>query len=420
MKTKAAVLAGKNKIYIREFELPPIGPDELLVKNISNSLCLSTYKAAIRGAEHKRVPPDIAEHPAITGHEFAGVIMEVGDNLKGHYAPMEKFVLQPAMGLKSGYSAGYSYEYFGGNATYCIIPKTAVELGCVLSYQGSYFADASLAEPMSCIIGAFHASYHTTQYVYQHAMGIKPGGAVALLGCCGPMGLGAIEYAVGGPVKPRLVVVTDLDDKRLARAQALIKPEDAALKGVRLIYLNAKECNTGEILMKLTAGQGYDDVFVFAAAAPLIEMGDQILGNDGCLNFFAGPTKQPFTAPINFYNVHYESTHLVGTSGGSTGDMLESLHLSDEGIIHPSYMVTHIGGLDSVPETKLHLPDIPGGKKLIYPHIEMPLTAIDDFERLGESDPLFRELALICGQHHNCWCEQAEQYLLREREIILC
>lgn len=84
-------------------------------------------------------------------------------------------MLQPAMGLPSGYSAGYSYEYFGGNATYMIIPEVAINLGCVLPYHGSYFAAASLAEPMCCIIGAYNANFHTTPYVYEHRMGIKPG-----------------------------------------------------------------------------------------------------------------------------------------------------------------------------------------------------------------------------------------------------
>ena len=66
MRTTAAVLSGKKKIYLREFDLPEIGEEELLVKVISNSICLSTYKAALRGEEHKRVPEDISEHPVIT------------------------------------------------------------------------------------------------------------------------------------------------------------------------------------------------------------------------------------------------------------------------------------------------------------------------------------------------------------------
>lgn len=412
MKTRAAVLAGKNKIYIREFELPEITEDELLVKVISDSVCLSTYKAFIRGEEHKRVPENIAEHPAIAGHEFAGIIQKVGKRLKDKFKEGQKFVLQPAMGLDSGYSPGYSYEYFGGNATYCIIPKVAIDLGCVLPLNGTYFANASLAEPMSCIIGAFHANYHTKQYVYKHDMGIKDGGKVALLGCAGPMGLGAIEYAINGAIKPKLVVVVDINEAKLNRAASLIKVEEAKEKGVELIYLNTENIDTVEELMKLSGGKGYDDVFVFAAVKQLIEAADDILGKDGCLNSFAGPTDNNFKAQFNFYKVHYEGTHIVGTSGGSTGDMLESIDLSEKGLINPSFMITHVGGLNAAPDTIRNLPDIPGGKKLIYSHIDMELTAIEDFEKLGENNGFYRQLSEICKKNNNVWCEEAEKFLL--------
>lgn len=414
MKSTAAVLSGKNSVYVKEVDLPEIGEEELLVKVVSNSVCLSTYKAAIRGADHKRVPDDVSkEHPVITGHEFAGYIVKVGEKLKDQFEEGEKFVLQPAMGLPSGYSAGYSYEYYGGNATYCIIPKVSIDLGCVLPYKGDYFANASLAEPMSCIIGAFHATYHTTPYLYEHKMGLKDGGNIALLGCAGPMGIGAIDYAVNGPYHSKCIVVTDIDQERLDRAKSLITVEDAAKKGIKLVYMNTanSEDPVKEVKEK-NGGNGFDEVFVFAPVKPLIEMGDQLLGNDGCLNFFAGPTDNQFTAEFNFYNVHYESTHICGTSGGAPQDMLESLKLSEEGKINPSYMITHIGGINAAPNTILNLPHIPGGKKLIYPHIHMELTAIEDFEELGKTNEMFAELARICKANNNVWCEQAEKYLL--------
>jgi threonine dehydrogenase-like Zn-dependent dehydrogenase len=414
MKATAAVLAGKNQVYVKEVDLPEIGEEELLVKVVSNSICLSTYKAALRGGEHKRVPEDISpEHPTITGHEFGGYIVEVGEKLKDQFKEGDKFVLQPAMGLPSGYSAGYSYEYYGGNATYCIIPKVSIDLGCVLPYEGEYFANASLAEPMSCIIGAFHATYHTTPYVYEHQMGLKDGGSVALLGCAGPMGIGAIDYALNGPYNSKRIVVTDINEERLERAKSLITPEDAAQKGVELIYVNtAGKENATEELKELNGGKGYDEVFVFAPVVPLIEMGDDLLGNDGCLNFFAGPTDNNFKAKYNFYNVHYEGTHICGTSGGAPADMIESLKLSEEGKINPSYMITHIGGINAAPETILNLPKLAGGKKLIYPHIEMELTAIEDFEALGKDNEMFAKLAEICKANNNVWSVEAEKYLL--------
>ncbi len=53
-------------------------------------------------------------------------------------------------------------------------------------------------------------------------------------------------------------------------------------------------------------------------------------------------------------------------------------------------------------------PDIPGGKKLIYNGVTMPLTAIADFAEKGETDPLFKELARLVEETHGIWNEQAE------------
>lgn len=418
--TTAAVICGKKDVRLRTFELPAITNDELLVKNISNGVCLSTYKAALLGSEHKRVPENINEVPVMTGHEYAGIIVDVGANLRNKFQPGQPFVLQPAMGLPSGYSAGYSYETFGGNATYSIIPKIAIDLGCVLPYNGSYFANASLAEPMSCIIGAFHASYHTKPYVYEHQMGIKPGGSLALLACAGPMGIGAIDYAINGPVKPRLIVVTDIDEQRLARAESLITTQKAKENGIELHYINtAKVNNPVEYLKALNQGMGYDDVMVYAAVQQVLEQADELLGNDGCLNFFAGPTDKQFKVPFNFYNVHYESTHIVGTSGGSTSDMLESIELSEQNKINPSFMITHVGGLKSAPHTILNQLDIPGGKKLIYPHIDMPLTAIDNFRSLSNVAPFFIELDALLAANNYVWNEAAEKALLDYYNVSL-
>ncbi|MFA7389608.1 MAG: L-sorbose 1-phosphate reductase, partial [Proteiniphilum sp.] len=54
----------------------------------------------------------------------------------------------------------------------------------------------------------------------------------------------------------------------------------------------------------------------------------------------------------------------------------------------------------------------PGGKKLIYTHINMPLTPISDFEKLGEESELFGKLAEICNRHNGLWSVEAESYLL--------
>ena len=62
----------------------------------------------------------------------------------------------------------------------------------------------------------------------------------------------------------------------------------------------------------------------------------------------------------------------------------------------------------------LHLPELPGGKKLIYTHLDMELTAIADFAEKGKTDPLFKELARLVEKTHGIWNEQAEKYLLAQ------
>jgi threonine dehydrogenase-like Zn-dependent dehydrogenase len=422
MKTRAVRLYDVNKLSLDEFELPAIKDDEILVSVVSDSVCMSTYKAVIQGAKHKRVPENIATNPTIMGHEFSGVILEVGSEWQDQFKPGQKYAIQPALNYKgSPYAPGYSFEFFGGNTTYCIIPREVMELGFLLNYEGESHYEASLSEPMSCIIGGFHSNYHTETGKYVHNMGIVEGGKMALLAGAGPMGLGAIDYALHCDRKPGLLVVTDINDDRLARARKLFTDEEAKKQGVELHFVNTANYEDAvSYLMDLTEGTGYDDVFVYAPVAPILEEADKILGKDGCLNFFAGPSDTSFTAKVNFYNVHYTPTHIMGSTGGNDDDMRESLAMSSKGLINPAVMLTHIGGIDATIDTILELPKIPGGKKIIYNEIEMPLTAIDDFEKLGETDPFFKELAAIVNKTNGLWNKEAEKYLLTngKRSII--
>ena len=420
MKTKAVRIYGKKDLRLEEFDLPDLKDDEILAQVISDSICMSSYKAAVQGAEHKRVPDDVNINPTIIGHEFAGIILEVGKKWQHKFTRGQKFSIQPAMPQTGSLDApGYSFRYIGGDATHVVIPNIVMETECLLPYNGEAFFPASLSEPMSCIIGAFHACYHVPPATYRHEMGIKKGGKMALLAGVGPMGLGAIDYALHCDRKPGLLVVTDIDDKRLSRASSLFTPEHAAQEGISLIYLNTRDVEDPVLKLKeISGGTGFDDVFVFAPVKQVVEQGDAILGFDGCLNFFAGPSDPAFRAEFNFYNVHYAFTHIVGTSGGNTDDMRESLMLMSEGRINPAVMITHVGGLDAVVDTTLNLPHIPGGKKLIYTNISMPLIALSDLAEAGKDNEFFAGLHAIVARNDYIWSLEAERYLLANgREI---
>lgn len=414
MKTRAVRLYGENKLSMDEFELPKMTEEEILVKVVSNSICMSTYKAAVQGKRHKRVPNDCDVNPVVTGHEFAGVIEKVGKKWQHLYKAGDKFAIQPALNYKGSMdSPGYSFRWYGGNMTYAIIPNEVMEINCFLKYEGEAYFEASLAEPMSCVIGGFHAAYHVKPSTYNHIMDIKKGGALAILGGCGPMGLGAIDYAIHREIKPSLIIVTDISDDKLARAKKVVTVEEAKKHGVTLHYINPNNLeNPVEDMKALNNGNGFDDVFVYVPYAPLVVQGDQLLGKDGCMNFFAGPIDKEFSASINMYNIHYGPTKIIGSTGGNTDDMLESLDMTAKGLINPAVMLTHVGGLNSAAETILNLPKIPGGKKIIYTQIDMPLIAIEDFKKHVNDNPKFAGLADICESHNNLWSLEAERYLL--------
>ena len=92
--------------------------------------------------------------------------------------------------------------------------------------------------------------------------------------------------------------------------------------------------------------------------------------------------------------------------------MKDIVRLIGEGRIDPAVMVTHVGGIDAAIDTTLNLPKIPGGKKLIYTGVNMPLTAIADFAALGEKDARFKTLAELVAKNNGLWSAEAERFVL--------
>ena len=411
MKTKAIRLHGALDMRFEEFELPTLGADEVLIRVVSDSLCASTYKAVKQGVNHKRVPPDIAEKPIIIGHELCGDIVEVGENLKDKWKAGQKIVIQPALKLESGYDPGYSYQYVGGSATYCVVPSIVMERGCLIPYEGDSYFGGSLVESIGCVLRGYKGFYHTDYSTYIRTDGAKRGGKLAILGGAGPMGIGAVELAIGYAGVSE-VVVTDLSQDRLDYAAAKCSPEAAAKHGCKLTYVNTSDIADPVKMLRELSDGGFDDVFVMVPVAALFTMAEAICREDGCVNFFAGPAIHDLQGSINLYRIHYDGIHVVGTAGSIPEDTVDTIHLIEQGKINVGAVVSHILGLRAVPDAILAMEKPSGAKKVCYSGIDIPMVAVDDFEKLGESDPLYRELARIVKANGGLWCAEAEAYLL--------
>lgn len=418
MNTKAVRIYGVKDLRLEEFELPTMKDDEIEARIVTDSLCMSTYKVSNQGEKHKKLPNDLKNHPVIMGHEFCGVITKVGEKWKHLYKPGDCFVAQPNLGRADTFSLGYSFPYVGGEATNVVIMNEAIEKGCLLPYKGEGFFEGALVEPLSCIVAGFKANFHLRdRNDYDHTMGIKEGGALAILGGTGPMGFLAIDYAIHNDRRPKHLVVTGRTQSKLDMAKRLYPVEVAAKYGVTLTYvLTADEDDIVEELKALTPNaKGFDDIFLMAAKERLVTQAEQLLAYDGCLNFFAGPADSKFASTINFYNIHYNATHFVGTSGSNTQDMKDAIALIENKTVNVAKIATHIMGLNHVCESILNLPKMPGGKKIVYSGKEFPVTDVSAF---GENNELEKHLKELVDAHDGLWNAEAEQYFLEHAKDI--
>lgn len=409
MKTKAVRLYGKKDLRLEEFELPQIKDDEILASVVTDSICMSTWKLANQGGNHKKAPDNLEEKPVIIGHEFCGEIIEVGKKWSDKFKNGERYVVQANLQLSDRPDCpGYSYSFVGGDATYIVIPNDVMQQDCLIAYKGETYFEGSLIEPLSCVIGAFNANYHLKAGTYEHKMGIKEGGNLLIVGGTGPMGLLAIDYALHGPIKPKKIVVTDMNTEKLDRAKNFYGSQN----GVEVEYVNVSEVtDQKEVLSKTVNGKGFDDIFVMVPNSKVINEVSDILAPDGCLNFFAGPQDKEFLATVNFYNIHYLYTHYVGTSGGNTEDMRKAVELIENKKVNVATIITHILGLNAAAKTTLEQPEIGGGKKLVYTHKKFDLKKIDE---INDDEKLLS----ILKNNDFVWNKEAEDYILNNYEEI--
>ena len=416
MKIKGVRLYGVKDIRLEEFEIPDITEDEVLLKIECNGIAMSTLKEITLAQRHLRVPKNIKKKPVLIGHEFSETIAKVGERWKDEYQEGKKFVIVPEIPLQIE-SPGYSYPYFGGAATYCIVPGDVIEKGCLIQREAGAFYELAQAQALYSVVSSFHSNYHSKQGSHDHISGIKEGGNTIILGGAGPMGLMAIRYVLEMEKKPKRLVITDTNQERLEKVRKIIPVEEGRRHGVELYYINpAMVTDSVPVLLAMTNEKGYDDVFVYAPPKCVAEIGNRIMGMDGCMNIYAATADKNYRAGMNIYGSHYLKTKLIGSSGGLRSDMVEALELIENKKMNPAIGITHIGGINAIVDTTLYLKKMPGSKKIIYPQIDLPLTAIEDFRKLGETDPVFAQLADACSNHGGLWNSEAESILLKHFE----
>ena len=119
MKAKAWRLYGAADARLEDIELEGAGDEGVVVELVTNTICLSDYKAVSLGTGHKRVPRDIATRPTMFGHEISGIVREVGTKWKDQFHVGQHVGIQPAFNIPGHEleTMGYAWHTIGGDTT---------------------------------------------------------------------------------------------------------------------------------------------------------------------------------------------------------------------------------------------------------------------------------------------------------------
>ena len=243
---KALVAYGRgNYRFEAEYPTPTCGPDDIILKIEGCGVCAGDLKCQ-HGADMfwgGNGQPSWVDPPFIPGHEFVGVVADLGKNVKGvsvgdrltadqivpcgecHFCKSGKYwMCQPHKIF------GFFGSANGGMAEYLRLPKNAVTHKVP---KGLPLEKALLIEPYAC-------SKHC---VDRADIGAED---IVVLSGAGTLGLGMITYA--RQRNPKLLIVLDMKDERLAKAKEL---------GADLVW-NPGKIDVQAEIMKLTYGYGCD------------------------------------------------------------------------------------------------------------------------------------------------------------------
>ncbi|MDR1612635.1 MAG: alcohol dehydrogenase catalytic domain-containing protein [Planctomycetota bacterium] len=256
---------------------------------------------------------------------------------------------------------------------------------------------ASGAIPGKAALDIGRAHYHLTRYVgsgkarAKDAYGqnvrteLKAGGRAWMVGAAGPMGQMHVQRALELENPPAGLYCTDLSQERLDYMAGRLK-HLAEKKGVELVVANVGGMNDlDDRLNAFTGNGGFDDIYVHAPVPALVEHAAGFLGDRSVFNIFAGVgigTKAKLSPDI-FCRRH---TRLVGSSGSSMDDIVNTLGKMEAGRLATRMSLAAIGGIGAVWDGVKGVKEnrFPG-KTAILPQLDgIPLTGLN---RLSDVSP---------------------------------
>ncbi len=317
---KAGILYNDRDIRLGSAPDPVIKPDEVLLENRFAGIC-GTDLHIYRGEFHSRV-----KFPAIQGHEFGGVIQQVGKDVK-NFKVGDRVVVDPIISCHSCPAC------LTGHINAC---RTLKLLGVDLDGGfGQYVAAPEshlyhLPDNVPFKFAPMVEMYGLGHHVLQRGQ-VQPGESVVILGA-GKLGLSVLDvlcHSVGA----NLTIVTDLQPFRLETAKRLGADH----------VINIEHEDPVARVMEITGGQGVDCVIecvghyhVAEGQEPPLQQAIQMIRTAGRI-VTAGLGEQ--LSPVHFKTLVIKEAQIIA-SRVTCGEFGRAIRLLSKGLLHPELLVT--------------------------------------------------------------------------------
>jgi L-iditol 2-dehydrogenase len=309
-------------VRVEDAPEPAAGAGELVIRVRNCSICGTDAKIWRSGH------PDLYP-PRVLGHEVAGEVVEVGEGADG-WSVGDRVQVIAAIpdGTCHECRRGWmtvcpnqeriGYRHDGGFAELMRVPAMVLAVDGVNRVpEGLSFAEASLAEPLSCVING------------QEQAGVGAGDTVVVVGA-GPIGCLHVRLArARGAAR---VVLVELSAGRLELAAGLVAPDEAVAAGAT---------DPVEAVRELTGGRGADRIIVAAGSGRAQEDALRMAARRGTVSFFGGLPKDRPTITCDANVVHYREVAIVGANGSSPDHNRQALDLIATGAVPVADLITH-------------------------------------------------------------------------------
>jgi L-iditol 2-dehydrogenase len=338
----AAVLYGKEELRLERVEVPAPAAGELLVRIGAALTCGTDLKVYRRGYHAMMLKP-----PILFGHEFAGVVAEVGQGVTA-FREGDRVVALNSAPCDICFFCRHGQQNLcedllfnnGAYAEFIRVPARIVEKNTLHIPEGVPFEHAALTEPLACVIRGLEES------------GAKAGDTMIVIGA-GPIGLMFMHAAQLAGVN--VIAVVKREDQ-IATARVFGAVDVVQVGAVDDVIASARALTP--------QGRGADVVIEAVATPATWEWAVEMVRKGGVVNFFGGPPSGT-KVQLDTNRLHYGDITLKASFHHTPATCRTAFGLLTSGRFKCAEYITGRVGLDEVPAVFARMMTRDGGSREI-------------------------------------------------------